>query len=181
MAIILTTSYQAIASGTKDFNAGGYSQTAKQTIYAMYESINAESMTAIIKVKATLKSNKSGYSWTSSGNTQKINVDGVAKQKGVSVGTVNTTEKTMYETTFEVKYNEDGIWENKTIGASIDCYSNYIVSANGAITLPPIDVSNVHVGVGEVVRKAQAYVGVGGIPTKCEVYLGKDGTPVKCA
>ena len=177
--IILTEDYQTIASGTKSFTAGDYSQTAKQIVYARYDSIDPDTKSAVIQVKVTVKSNKSGYSWTSSGNTQSVTLDGTKKTKSVNVGTVTTTEKTTFEDTFTVYYGDDGTYEDKTLKTSIDVYSSYVVSAEGTVSLPKLELSKVHIGHNNSVKNGVAYVGVNGVPVKGIAYIGVNGIPVK--
>lgn len=180
MSVLLTNSYQAIASGTKSFTANEISCGVKQTIYARYELIDSEAQSAILNVKTVVEGTKNSF--TSSGNTQTIVLDGTKKTKSYTIGTIsNGTKKETFETSFTVAYDEDGTWSNKDISASTDVYLNYVVQAAGQISLPAIATSNVYLGVDGEVKKTHAYVGVDGVATKCEVYVGVDGTPVKCA
>lgn len=184
-AILLTENYQSIDTGTVSFTTDGVSQTAKATLYARIEKIyteiveNVETVKADIKVKTTVKSNKTGYSFYSSDNTQVITLDGKKKSKSVDVGNVTTTEKTTYETTFTVSFDENGVWENKSISSSIDVFSTYTAKTSGTISLPTVDIANVRIAIDGVIEKAQEYIGFGGVPRKCEAYVGINGIPSK--
>lgn len=179
MAVLLTTSYQQVATGTKSFTANGVSCAVKEIIQAKYDSIDEEAMKAVISVRTYVQGTKNSF--TSSGNTQYIRIGAETKNNKYDIGKVTTsTNMKTAELTFTVAYDENGEYENVIIRAVTDVFSSYNVEAEGYISLPPIAVANMRIGVDGQIKKAMAYLGVDGTPKKCDVYIGVNGTPKKC-
>ena len=88
MAVVLTTSYQSIASGKKSFTADGVSCGVKETIEARYDLIDEESMSAIISVRTYVEGTKNSFN--SADNTQWVRIGTETKNKEYDIGRVTT-------------------------------------------------------------------------------------------